>query len=586
MTASDLSLFYGAPASGRTVAFGRVGTRSDHEFRQHVAALCTALEAIDGNRFLVYTEDSYAAAVCLAAMAQTESVAVLAPNRQPETLKRFAAGASAALIDPDIESVDLGGIGRLAPLPSTGGVSPTGWKWRRPDPDQPLAEFRTSGTTGEDKGVAKRLRHLVDEVETLEKLFGEGLTERTRIFGTVSHQHIYGLLFRVLWPLFAGRAFQTDLLLHPQEILPKMTDAADALLVSSPVHLKRMDLTGELKSVATVCRAVFSSGGPLDAETAHGIAATLGQSPHEILGSTETGGVAIRQRSRDGEVWSALPNVEIERDSEDGHLVVTSPYASEGEAVEPGRFRFRMGDRIELRADGGFLLMGRGDRIVKIGEKRLALPAMERDLERHPRVREAALLVLERGGQARIHAVVSLDGEGSTRLLEGGRRSLSAELGDHLAQRWDRVLLPRLWRYVDELPRDAQGKLPHARLEALFDPERRDPRLTSESKSAHRIERRLEIPPDLSFFQGHFDGFPVVAGVVQLRWVMDAATELLGQQPRVAGLEALKFPEPLLPGQKLSLEAEVASRSGPIRFRLFDGERTFATGRVRLGGPD
>ncbi|MFP8878581.1 MAG: AMP-binding protein [Myxococcota bacterium] len=457
------------------------------------------------------------------------------------------------------------------------------WQWREFDRDSPLAEFRTSGTTGEDKGVVKCWSHLIDEVETLESVFGNRLTERTRIFGTVSHQHIYGLLFRVLWPLLAGRAFQTDSLLHPQEILPRMAVAGDALLVSSPVHLKRMEVTGDLKSVASACRAVFSSGGPLDATTARGIAATLGESPHEVLGSTETGGVALRQRSRDGEVWKSLPRVDVERDAEDGRLVVTSPFVSEGEAVAPWLRRFRMGDLIELRPEGGFLLMGRSDRIVKVGEKRLSLPSMESDLQDHPRIREAALLVLDRGGQERVHAVVSLDDDGRALLRDVGRRRLSAVFGNHLALRWDRVLLPRMWRYVDALPRDAQGKLPLVRLEALFETERRDPNVIAESRSTHHIARRIEIPDDLAYLKGHFEGFPVVAGVVQLRWVMDAVTDLLGERPRTTELEALKFPEPLLPGHAIDMEVEVSASHGPIRFRLFDGERTFATGRWRLG---
>ena len=54
----------------------------------------------------------------------------------------------------------------------------------------------------------------------------------------------------------------------------------------------------------------------------------------------------------------------------------------------------------------------------------------------------------------------------------------------------------------------------------------------------------------------------------------------------MVGLEALKFPEPLLPGQTLDLEVEVSAPRGPIRFRLFEGARTFATGRWRLGELD
>jgi 3-hydroxyacyl-[acyl-carrier-protein] dehydratase len=111
---------------------------------------------------------------------------------------------------------------------------------------------------------------------------------------------------------------------------------------------------------------------------------------------------------------------------------------------------------------------------------------------------------------------------------------------------------------------------------------RTEPRILSESRGGARIERRLEIPEDLAFLDGHFDGFPVVAGVVQLRWAMDALRALHGDVVRVIRVEALKFPEPLLPGGSLTLEAETADAGDTSRFRLFDGDRTFASGRWRL----
>jgi 3-hydroxymyristoyl/3-hydroxydecanoyl-(acyl carrier protein) dehydratase len=107
--------------------------------------------------------------------------------------------------------------------------------------------------------------------------------------------------------------------------------------------------------------------------------------------------------------------------------------------------------------------------------------------------------------------------------------------------------------------------------------------MTGETRGSRRIERKLEVPDDLVYFQGHFEDFPVVAGVVQLRWAMDAARELLGEPPRVRGIEALKFPDPLLPGQPFALAVELAIEGTSIHFRLWDGRLTFATGRFRLG---
>jgi 3-hydroxymyristoyl/3-hydroxydecanoyl-(acyl carrier protein) dehydratase len=329
---------------------------------------------------------------------------------------------------------------------------------------------------------------------------------------------------------------------------------------------------------------VFSSGGLLDAEFAKNVAAALGAAPWEVLGSTETGGVAVRRRDRDGESWRPLPGVEVACEEGGERLVVRSPFVSVGEPSAGGLLRFCMGDRARLAADGSFLLLGRADRVAKVGEKRVSLGDMERDLETHACVDEAALAVLEQGSEPRVHAALVPSPEGRQALRRGGPRALRLELQRHLALRWDRVLLPRVWRFVEALPRNAQGKLPHAELEALFQ-RRREPLLSRETRGPGRLERRLSVPADLVYLDGHFDDLPVVPGVALLRWALDAAAELLGRRPHVVALEALKFPEPLAPGQSFSLAVEPPPAGDRVRFRLHDGERVFASGRAVLAPP-
>ena len=562
------------------VAFDRAGRRDSRDLIRDAAALAAAIAKAGSGRWLVFTDDSYAAAVALIALSQTRCTAVLAPNRQPETLRELGSDVIGAILDADLTPDMLSGVAQLAPLAQ---LPSDDWVWRAPNRDAAFAEFWTSGTTGDHHGVVKSLRHLEEEIATLEAVFGAAIPARAHVFATVSHQHIYGLLFRILWPLAVGRPFQRDTLLHSQELIPRMAEATDCMLVSSPAHLKRMTAMGELEHIASNCRAVFSSGGALDARTAQGVAAALGEPAYEVLGSTETGGVARRQQTVGSEAWHPFPAVSVEREDGGERLAVTSPFASEGSPVDATRRRFVMGDRVEILDDGTFLLLGRADRIVKVGDKRLSLPAMERDLVAHPRIDEAALVVLERCADPRVHAAIVLDEAGRRELREGGRRHMSESLSRHLAARWDRVLLPRVWRYVNELPRDAQGKLPRARLAALFEVKRCDPILIEESRRAGHIERRLEVPDDLVYLQGHFESFPIVAGVVQLRWVADAVRAWLGEMPRVRAIEALKFPQPLLPGQSFTLRAELSERRDLIRFCLSDESRTFATGRWRIG---
>ncbi|HVH07863.1 MAG TPA: AMP-binding protein [Myxococcota bacterium] len=559
------------------VAFGRTGVRELGDLRERVAALAGRIREEGGGRWLVHCEDAYAFAVALFAVAHAGAVAVLLPNRQPGTLARAAELAQGALLDEAAPA----GVRRVDPLDAGAGGRPLALEPL--DLRAPLLELSTSGTTGEGKQVAKALRHLESEVAVLEATFGGALRPTTQIFATASPQHLYGLLFRVLWPLAAGRAFHAATWLHAEELLPRIEDAGDALLASTPAHLSRI---AGLDRVRGACREVTSSGGPLDPETADAVRAALGRAPLEIFGSTETGGVAWRRQEPgpDRLRWTPLRGVRVERVAlgpEPGHLRVASPFVSAG-AEAGDTSAFTMGDLAEVAADGRFVLAGRGDRVVKIGEKRLALPEMESRLREHSFVSDAALLALERQeGELRVAAAVVLAEPGRRALAEQGRRAVSARLCDDLAASWDRVLLPRTWRYVDALPRDAQGKVTQSLLRELFAGSR-GPQVASEERAEQSLAREITVPEDLVFLEGHFEGFPVVPGVVQVGWVMEAAQAAFGTAPRLAAIENLKFKDVLLPGQRLRLEVEWSRARDVLRFRLAAGERVFSTGRLRL----
>ena len=61
-------LYSGTPPVDAAVAFGRGRTRSQTELAAHAGALASAIDAAGRGRWLVYTEDSYAAAVSLVAL--------------------------------------------------------------------------------------------------------------------------------------------------------------------------------------------------------------------------------------------------------------------------------------------------------------------------------------------------------------------------------------------------------------------------------------------------------------------------------------------------------------------------------------
>ncbi|HJO24264.1 MAG: polyketide synthase dehydratase domain-containing protein [Myxococcota bacterium] len=114
-----------------------------------------------------------------------------------------------------------------------------------------------------------------------------------------------------------------------------------------------------------------------------------------------------------------------------------------------------------------------------------------------------------------------------------------------------------------------------------------EPIVEDEHRGERRLERRLRVPEDLVFLEGHFAGFPVVPGVVQLGWAIGAAAALLGHPPAVRCLEALKFPTLLRPGDVVRLTVESDGDGRRLRFEIRSADAAeciFASGRCELGG--
>jgi len=263
----------------------------------------------------------------------------------------------------------------------------------------------------------------------------------------VSHQHLYGLTFKILLPLTAGLAFDR----HTHEVWESLITAlpSGAILVSSPAHLSRLGGIAPLPANKR-CAAIFSAGAPLRLQASREAESILGCCPIEIFGSTETGAIASRQLDED---WTLLPGHRLLEHPE-GKLRLHSPY--DLQTIETA-------DLIAPR-DNGFQFLGRADRIAKIAGKRVSLAEVEQALAALPWI-EAAAVVLT---PERLGAVVVLGASGQALLDALGAFRFSRHLRRELASGLDPAAVPKLWRFVSELPSHQLGKTHLADLQALF----------------------------------------------------------------------------------------------------------------------
>ncbi|MFR0690902.1 AMP-binding protein [Enterobacterales bacterium AE_CKDN230030158-1A_HGKHYDSX7] len=541
--------------AGRTLALEPALLAGD--FVRRACATAGALRQRGIQRVAIHLEDAAELAIALYATWLAGAEAVLPADNLAHSRERLAAQIDAWIGDQpgDLLLDGLNGP-QLAPAEL--------------DLDACRLVLSTSGSTGEPKLIGKSLRQLSNEVQVLDNLWGAELGD-AHILGSVAAQHIYGLLFRVLWPLCAGRAFLRRQIAFPEDLQHHSLAQPRFAWIGSPALLKRMGDNLDWPALRSVVR-VFSSGGPLPADAGERLHERLGQAPTEIYGSSETGGIAWRQG---GQLWQPFDGVTLSQD-EHGALRIESTYLPPGETEQTA-------DAARLCADGRFELLGRLDRIVKLEEKRISLPQLEAALMQHPFVSEARLGVVQEN-RASLGALVALTDAGVHALRNGGRRALTQRLREHLAGHCEALALPRRWRLLRNLPGNAQGKLPQSRVdELLHAPRSRDPEVLEQSSSNGEQRFELAIPLDLAYFPGHFPQAPVLPGVVQVQWAQQLGRQLFDLPPRFGGMEVLKFQQLLRPGDLCQLSLRWDAERGKLYFAFTRGEAACSSGRILLG---
>jgi len=322
----------------------------------------------------------------------------------------------------------------------------------------------TSGSTGEAKAINKTFQHLLTEVTQLETCFGKTLGNST-VVSTVSHQHIYGLLVKLIWPIWFGR----DVLLQPYEYPEHLCYDFDKYklkeitLVSSPAHYHRLIKDNVYRDISENMCALFSSGGPLNEEASQQLEVQLGQSPFEIYGSTETGGIAWRQRSQgQNNHWQPFSDIELSAQTETQCLMLKSPYFDhEGWYITD--------DQIKIDVAGRFELLGRVDRIIKIEEKRVSLDHVQQCLKSLDFIDDAFCLVKMNKRGSQIVAAIVLTEEAKNELLNSRNLLFNRKIKSYLIHDLEAIAIPKKFRYLPSLPYNSAGKLNKLAMEKLFE---------------------------------------------------------------------------------------------------------------------
>ena len=384
---------------------------------------------------------------------------------EPEDLATLVApdAASATLSLRDVgEAVEIGGAGAATGRPTRPGVA---------------VQMLTSGTTGPPKRIDLSYETLWRVLVGAKHYESNRDTEiRLRAGVAVVNSPLVHLggLFRVLQCVADGRSFAllerftvkgwVDAIRRHRPATASLVPAALRMVLEADI-----DPT-DLKSV----RSVISGTAPLSPDDADAFMAKYGIPVLGSYAATEFGGgvagwnLADHRRcwsAKRGSVGRAHPGCELRVvDPGDGRVLgVDEEGLLEVKAAQLGEGSswIRTTDLARIDGDGFLWILGRADRVIIRGGFKVRPDDVRAALERHPRVRGAAVVSRP---DARLGAVPVA----AVELRRGGETVTADDLLAHASATLARYELPAEIRIVDELPRTASAKVDLAAVAALF----------------------------------------------------------------------------------------------------------------------
>jgi amino acid adenylation domain-containing protein len=427
----------------------------------------------------------------LAALKAGAAYLPLSVNDPPERLAFIVTDAGAAVVltrrgaaaAAPVEAVPVVEVGdepfEAAGVPAAG---------VRVTPDDPVYVMYTSGSTGRPKGVAVPHRGIVRLLFNQDRYVRLGpddvILQSTALSFDVSAFEIWGALVHgarlVLYPAAVPTVREIREAIRRHGVTTMwLTPAVFNMVIDEDPEtlapLRQLDLGGEALSVSHVARAasalrttqLINGYGPTEcsvAATAYLISPPVDPAAASIpIGppiANTTAYVLDRHLSPvpvgvPGELYLGGPGVArgyVNRPEETAARFIEDPFRT-----DPGARLYRTGDRARWRPDGTLEYLGRLDAQVKIRGLRIELGEIETVLNRHPAVREAAVVVREDPAGKRLVAYVVAAGVGPDELREHVRRTLPV------------YMVPASFVALDALPLTPNGKLDRRVLTALVE---------------------------------------------------------------------------------------------------------------------
>ena len=434
---STLTRRYPSPfVLARSAAFARSEgvDISAADFLESAAALSASLAPC--GHVVNLCENSYRFLVGFAAAVLRGRTTLLPPSHAPSAVAEMIAAFPECCVLNDASVIGSSHSLSIGPVGSS--------------MDFVAAIGHTSGSTGKPVAHAKswsglRVTTSLNAATIRASIGSDALGQQPWIVATVPPQHMYGLETSVLLPLLAGFGVHGGRPLLPADVASTLEETpVPRVLVSTPVHLRA--LTASRVTFPEVA-VVVSATAPLPVDLARDVQRRLGAVLVEFFGSTETCVIATRKTASD-DGWRPYPGVGVRHGG--GGTIVSAPWFSHDQ---------RLHDIVELRRDGTFVVVGRGNDVIEVAGKRASLTDLTRRLQSLDGVNDA--VVFQPAGQ-------EAGAVGRCAALVVAPSLTASEIARRMRNMVDAAFVPRPIVLVPKLPRNDVGKLPREQLLELL----------------------------------------------------------------------------------------------------------------------
>ncbi|NLJ27507.1 acyl-CoA synthetase [Desulforhabdus amnigena] len=338
----------------------------------------------------------------------------------------------------------------------------------------------TSGTTGMPKGCVHFVRPSIIEAKLVNKYVYK-MKPGDVLGGAAPVSFAAGFGTFTLLPFEGGAAISLIPKFSPPDMMELIPKHKINLMTGLPTGYRALMKFPAFKDFDISSVRLYTSGGDaLGAETLEGWRKLTGKPIWEGLGGTEmlhlVTSNTMNPEPVPNSIGKALPGVQVRvidaegkdcKPGEVGSMILKGPSGTlywkpyvDGERLLKSQKKGvvngwnQMGDAVYMNEDGNIFFVSREDDMIKSSGYRIGPAEVEEALARHPAVADVGVVGVpdpDKGQVTKAVIVLKPGHEGSDALSE----ELKTFLKEHIAI----YKLPRIFEYVDALPRTPTGKL-------------------------------------------------------------------------------------------------------------------------------